>query len=242
MQLDLGCRSEPEVRAFQSEEIGGKFWQLARAGKRRAVHQERWENFSITVFARVNVEEEIRKGTFEPRSPAFINRETSSGHFGGGFQIQDSCALADFPVRLGLEVKFWRHAPAPDLFVLSGATANGNRSMRHVGNGQQQFALAGVECGNSFVGPFYTLRDLLHFRNEGVRVLFFLLQAGDFVAGLVALGFELFGGSDQFAAFFVERAETIQIEGHAALLRHLGKDVQVLAEVTEIMHGVKRIP
>ena len=47
---------------------------------------------------------------------------------------------------------------------------------------------------------------------------------------------------DKVAAFFVERAETIQIEGHAALLRHLGKDVQVLAEVTEIMHGVKRIP
>src|SRR5690349_23608281 len=52
---------------------------------------------------------------------------------------------------------------------------------------------------------FRSFGNLFHFCKEGVRVLFFLLQARDFVAGFVALGFELLGGSDPFAAFFVER-------------------------------------
>src|SRR5690242_11618943 len=133
VEFNLGGGCEPEIRAFELEKVGREFRQLARAGERRAVHQEWRKDLRVAVLASVNVEEEVRQGPFEARSPAFINGETSSSNFGGGFQIQDSRAFAHFPVWPGLEIEFWGRAPTTNLFVVSSAATNGNRRMGNVG-------------------------------------------------------------------------------------------------------------
>jgi len=71
---------------------------------------------------------------------------------------------------------------------------------------------------------------------------FFLLEAGDRIAGFVALGFELLGSSDEFASFLVQPAKRIQVERGAALLRHFGKDIEMIPKIIQVMHGLGRIP
>jgi len=47
---------------------------------------------------------------------------------------------------------------------------------------------------------------------------------------------------DEFAALLIELAKSLQVEHGAALLGHFGEDVQVIAEVIQVMHGLRRIP
>src|SRR5207302_11356289 len=79
VQFDLGRGREPEVRAFQAEQVGGKLGQLAGAGERGAIHKKRRKNFRVAVLAGVHVEEEIRQSAFETRSPAFVDSKTRAG-------------------------------------------------------------------------------------------------------------------------------------------------------------------
>src|SRR5260370_94936 len=67
-------------------------------------------------------------------------------------------------------------------------------------------------------------------------------EAGDFVAGFVALRFELLGSGDKFASLLVQLAKSVQIERGAAVLRHIGEDIQVVSEIVQVMHGGRRIP
>src|SRR6266849_5409401 len=94
VELDLGRRCKPEVCAFQAKKIGGKLRQLAGSGERRAVHDERRKNLGVAVLAGVHIKKKVRKCALEARAPAFVDGETRSGDFGGGFEIQDSRALA----------------------------------------------------------------------------------------------------------------------------------------------------
>ena len=48
---------------------------------------------------------------------------------------------------------------------------------------------------------------------------------------LLRCGFALFIFADQFAPFFVERTEAVQIERGVALLRHFGEFVQMITEI-----------
>src|SRR5260370_94940 len=86
------------------------------------------------------------------------------------------------------------------------------------------------------------LGNLLHFGDERVGVFLFLPEAGDFVAGFVALRFELLGSGDKFASLLVQLAKSVQIERGAAVLRHIGEDIQVVSEIVQVMHGGRRIP
>ena len=195
------------------------------------------------MLARVHVEEKICKRTLEPRSPAFVNGEARAGDLCGRRQIQNARAFADFPVGLWREIEFGRRAPAADFHVVRGARADRHGGVRNIGNGKQQFALRGIQCGDALVGLLDELGDLLHFRDQRVGVLLFFLEACNLVAGFVALRLALLVGGDQLATLLVERAKSIQIErGMSALLRHFGEDVEVVSEIVEVMHGGRRIP
>src|SRR5437016_7296396 len=89
----------------------------------------------------MHVEEEVCQGALEPGAPTFINSESRPGDFRGGFEIQNSRAFTDLPMRLWLEIKLRRRAPAAHFLVVGCAGAYGNGRMRHVGNGEQQVAL-----------------------------------------------------------------------------------------------------
>src|SRR6266481_1514611 len=128
-------RCKPEIGVLYFEEIGGELRQLARAGERRSVYQKGWKNFCVTVFARVNVEEEIRQGTLQASSPAFVNGEARAGNLRGGGKIEDACAFSDIPVRLWREIKFRRRTPAANFDIVSRARADRHGGVRNVGNG-----------------------------------------------------------------------------------------------------------
>ena len=241
VQLDFRSRRQPEIRVLHLEKIGGEFRQLSGTHQRRGVHQKWRKNFGVAVLARVHIEKKIRQRAFQPRSPAFVDRKSRTGDLRGGGQIENSGALADFPMRLRREIELRRRAPAADFDIVVRAVPHRHAGMRHVRNRQQKLALRRVELSDALVALLDALRNLLHLRDYCVGGLLFFFQRGDFVAGFVALRLELLGRGDQFAPLFVERAKCVQIERGAALFRHFGEHIQVLPEVIEVMHGQKRI-
>src|SRR5260370_38323491 len=90
VELDFGSGRQPKVSAFQLEKIGGEFWQLARARERRAVDDEGWQNFRVTVFAGMDVEEELGEGPFEGAPPPFRTTKARPVNLGDGFRDQDT--------------------------------------------------------------------------------------------------------------------------------------------------------
>src|SRR5439155_9401470 len=194
------------------------------------------------MLAGVDVEEKVGEGAFEARSPAFVNGKACSCDFRGYREIEDSGSFADFPVGLWRKIEFRSPTPAADFYVVGCACTHGHGRMRNIGDSEEKFALRGVEFGYALIGLLDALRNLLHFSDDGVGVFLLLLEASDFIAGLVALCFELLRCSDEFAALLVEFAKGIKVERAAALLRHIGEDVQVISEIVQVMHGVGRIP
>src|SRR5260221_1173033 len=81
VELYFAGRRQPEIGVLDLDEICGEFWQLAGRQQRGAVHEEGPKDFRVAVLACVHIEEEIRQGTFETRTPTFVNGEASSGNF-----------------------------------------------------------------------------------------------------------------------------------------------------------------
>ena len=103
--------------------------------------------------------------------------------------------------------------------------------MRNVRNGEQQFALRGVQFGDALVGPLDAFGKLLHLRKDGVCALLFFFEARDFVTGFIALRLAMLVFGNKFAPLFVQRAKAVEFECDVAALRHLGEDVQMFPEV-----------
>src|SRR5271165_2192532 len=115
-------------------------------------------------------------------------------------------------MRLGLKVKFWRTSPAPYFYIAFRAVAKWNARMRKIRYGQKNFAYAGIQVGNPFIGSFYLVGNQFHFRDQSIGGLFVLLQPRNFIAGPVPLCFALFVGGNQLAPFFVEPQKSFDIE------------------------------
>src|SRR5208337_4210044 len=130
---------------------------------------------------------EIRQGALQPRSPALVYGEPRAGNPRSRFQVQDTRVFPNLPVRLWLKIEFPRSAPAAHLLVVLGAMTRRHAGMRNVRNGEQQFALSGVQFGDALVGLLDALGKLLHLREDGVRALLFFFEPRDFVAGFIAL-------------------------------------------------------
>src|SRR5438270_12864895 len=97
------------------------------------------------MFACVNIQEEIGERSFQSCAPTFVESESRASDFRCGGQIENSCALAHFPMRARFKVKRWRDAPAPHFDVIGGAVSYGNRGVRYIGDGEQEFALDRVQ-------------------------------------------------------------------------------------------------
>src|SRR5438309_9709178 len=101
------------------------------------------------MLAGVDVEEEIREGALEARSPAFVNGKACPRDFRGNREIENSGSFADFPVGLWRKIEFRRRTPAADFFVVGCACTHGHGRMRNIGDSEEKFALRGVEFGDA---------------------------------------------------------------------------------------------
>src|SRR5260370_37040813 len=101
------------------EQVGGEFWQLAGAKQGSTANEEWGKNLRVAVLAGVHVEKEVCQGAFEPRSPAFVNREARPRNFCGGGGIENTGAFTVFPGRLRPKNELGRRSPTthPDVFL-----------------------------------------------------------------------------------------------------------------------------
>ena len=225
MQLDLRSRREPEVGVLNLEKVRGKFRELAGAHQRSGVDKKRGQNFRVAMLACVHIQKEIGEGALQASAPTLVDCKARAGNFRGDGEVEYSGALPDFPVRLGHKIEFRRRAPAAHFDIVGGAVAHRHAGVRDIGDRQQQFTLCGVELRDAFVTLLDALGNLLHLREQRVRILLFLLQSRDFLASFISLSLELLGRGDQFAALFVEHAKRVKIESRAAFCGHLGKQI-----------------
>ena len=103
------------------------------------------------MLPRVHIQEKIREGTFKTRTPTLVNREASTRYFGSREEIQNSRALANFPVRLRGKIEPRCSPPSAHLDVFRGTVPYRDTEMRHVGNREQQGALRRVKLRNPLV-------------------------------------------------------------------------------------------
>src|SRR5260370_29911449 len=93
------------------EQVGGEFWQLAGAKQGSTANEEWGKNLRVAVLAGVHVEKEVCQGAFEPRSPAFVNREARPRNFCGGGESANAGPVTRFPVRLRRKIAPARPSP-----------------------------------------------------------------------------------------------------------------------------------
>ncbi len=139
------------------------------------------------MFAGMDVKEEIGEGPFEARTPAFVNSKASAGDFGGSFEIQDSRPLADLPVRLRLEIKFRRRAPAANFDIFCRAVPNRHAGVRQIRNREQKVFLFLCQFDGLQALDLDRLREGLHLSDERIRIQVFFLEPPNLVAGFVPL-------------------------------------------------------
>ena len=133
----VGIRIQIPVAA-DLEQILLELRQVARAGQRRGVHQERRLDFGVAVLARVEIEHEVDERAGEPRAGAHQHGEARAGHAGGALEIQDAERGAEFPVRLRFEVERRRLPVLTHDLIVLGALADRHAGVGHVGQAQQQ--------------------------------------------------------------------------------------------------------
>ena len=113
--------------------------------------------------------------------------------------------------------------------------------MRNVGDRKEKLTQALVQLGNALVGLLDCLGNLLHFREQLAGVAARALDRHDFVAGLIAVGLHPFGRGNQRPAFGVDLAKLREIDGNAAIPRHLFDRIQVFAKKSKVKHKLERI-
>ncbi len=169
------------------------------------------------MLAGVHVEKKIRQRALQAGAPAFVDRESRAGDFRGGGEIENPGALADFPVGAWRKVECRRRAPAAHFDIVRALEPSGTLECGTLGMVSRNSRCVSSSCGDALVGLLDELRNLLHVRDDGVGGLLFFFEAGDFVARFVALRLALLVLGDQLAAFFVERAKSVEIQRGAAL-------------------------
>ena len=208
--LELAAGDGFGVGIPAAEEVFGKFGQLASAEEGLAVNHERRQHFGIAVFGRVQVKHEADQRPFEPCSSAHVDREPRATQLGCAFQVENAERLAQFPMRLGLEVEFRNFAPGLHCEVVGLGLANRHFVMGEVGYARERLPQLLVERDGDlvqFVQLFFEGAGLVHDR-RGVLAGFF--QCADLLAQLVAASLEALGRGDGLAPALIEGAKIAQ--------------------------------
>ncbi len=218
---DFGGRDQPEIlfAVRDAEQILRKFRQLARTVHGLRIHQVRRQNFGVAMLARVQIEHEICKSALESRSQRPIDGKAGSGKLGRAFEIEHAKMLAQFPMRLGLEIERRWRTPAARFDVVRFALPYRHSVMGKIGKSCQDVAQAGVGIGGLFFELLNLLAHILGGLNLRGGILPAFLGPGDLFGSLVPPGFQSLHLGDGVAAFGIDRLEILQrfCRIHAAL-------------------------
>src|SRR5207245_8903890 len=109
-----------------------------------------------------------------------------AGKLGSALEIEYAKPLANFPMRLGREIKVRRRAPAADLDIMFGSLANGHAVVWDVGNSGKHLVQADLVFCRGFFFLLNLLAELLGFGYLLGGVLATLLQFRNFLGSPVA--------------------------------------------------------
>ena len=135
----LGRRDEEEIPvAGDLEQVLLELGQVAGAGERGAIDQERRLDFRVPVLARVQVEHEADERAGQACAGAQQQGEPGAGHPHRPLEVDDAERRSEVPMRLRFEVELAGRSPASDLDVVVGALAHRDALVRRVGQREQQ--------------------------------------------------------------------------------------------------------
>src|SRR5690606_16324548 len=80
-------RDQPQIGAFNMEEILGELRQLACAEEARRIHQKGREALGVPVLASMRIDHEVDERTFQTSQGAGIHHEASASNFGRTVKI-----------------------------------------------------------------------------------------------------------------------------------------------------------
>ena len=173
------------------------------------------------------------------RAPsAQYTAKRAPGQFGGALQVEDSQLLAEFPVRLGLEIEMRRRAPAAGFDVIGFALPYRHAGVRNIRDCRQNFAQARFLFGGLLFGVLNLLAQFFGLLDLRRGVLAALLEFGNLLGSAVALRLQSFGSGDRLAALAIDGAKVFQNfrRIHSALAQLFFDQRQVVTHKIQIEH------
>ncbi len=190
------------------------------------------------MLSRVQIEHEVGESPLQSRTQRPVHGEASARQFGGALQVEDSELLAQFPVRLGLEIEMRRRAPAAGFHVIFRGLSYRDAFVRKVRNGGQNFAQARFLLGGLFFGVLHLLAQLFGLLDLYRGILPALLELGNLLGRAVALRLQSFRCGDGLPALAIDGAKVLQNFRwiHSALPQLFFHQRQVVTHKVQIEH------
>ena len=158
----LGRRNQPEVVDLAVVEVFSKLRELASAGHRVAVHDERRQHLGISLLLAVEVEHVLDERALEFRALAENHGEARARELHAAREVEDAELFADLDVRRDLEVGVLPLADHPDDLVRRAVGAGGDLWGGDVRDHQKRLAEIVVDLRELLVDLGYAVADLAH--------------------------------------------------------------------------------
>jgi len=236
---NLRGRNREERVVAQRVHVFLELRQLAGAGHRVAIDEERHLRLLVAELARVQVDAEVHQRTLQPRAAPAIHDEARARDLRAARQVEQPERLRDLPVRL-------HAARGPRLTPrahddVGRRIALGHLGKRDVGELVQDRVELALGCRKFGLEPRDLAAECACARDEIVGVLARLLPARDFLTCCVSRGLALLDGLDGEPAVAVEPLRALD-EGTVLVERTpppdaLAQRACLLADHPAVDHG-----
>ena len=197
------------IVAGEPEQVVAELGQLAGAGQRVGVDDERRQHLTVAVLAGVQVEHEVDQRPLEPRPEAPVDGKAGAGELGAALEVEDAQLRSEIPVCLGLEVE-GRRLPHQPLHPVGGfVLAQRHAVVRQVGQLQLDLGQLGVDGAHALLEGADAALEAAHLGDLAGGVAALALDLADLAARLVAPLLELFQLDQHRSATGVEAGPAI---------------------------------
>src|SRR5260221_2780343 len=199
----LGGGREVEIVALAAVELFLEFGELGRADESLGIHEKRRTHLGVTVFAGVQIEQEIDQRPLQPRTGTDVEGKSAAADLRGALEIEKAEFFTELDVALRREREGQLFAPNPDDRIVFRRSSDRAMLVREIGDVEQQGALRGIEL----LRLVFELRDFFtesaHLRFDCRTVFALRLLRPDFFADSLAVRLELLESRLRGAALLI---------------------------------------
>jgi hypothetical protein len=157
---DFGGGSEEKFAVTGAIHVVFKLRKLSGAFHALTLDEVGNVDFLVAVFLGLQVEEKLDKGALEAGPFASIDGEAGARKAGAVFEADEAVFLGEIEMVAGLQ-ESGLFPPAAEDWVRAFVSTDGGAFVREIGDGEEEFALAGSGLTSNFVEGFDLIAEFL---------------------------------------------------------------------------------